>query len=164
MRDRAATLLCAWGSALALGACGGAGDPPAIPAPTTCPIASAVAQPTFAGHVLPALRASCGSGTTTCHGGTQGTAAGHVSYDPALSAAAVHGSLVGQVPASAPAGTLLVAPSDRAHSWLLTKVTQDAPGGGGGYGKRMPQGEAPLCAATLTTLESWIDQGAPLGP
>ncbi len=163
MRDRAATWLCAWGSALAFASCGG-GAPPAIPAPTTGPIATAVAHPTVAGPVLPALRASCGSGTTTCHGGTQGTAAGHVSYDPALTAAEVHASLVNQPPANAPAGYLLVAPGDRVHSWLLVKVTQDAPGGGGGYGKRMPQGEAPLCGATVSTLTSWIDDGAPLGP
>jgi hypothetical protein len=160
MWTRAANLLCA----LALAGCGGGAEAAPHPPPTTCPIAAAVAQPTFVTHVLPALRASCGSGTVTCHGGTQGITAGHVSYDPALAAPDVHASLVGQTPASAPAGYQLVAAGDRVHSWLLVKVTEDAPGGGGGYGKRMPQGEAPLCAATVNTLESWIDRGAPLGP
>ncbi|MBI5068951.1 MAG: hypothetical protein HZB56_11995 [Deltaproteobacteria bacterium] len=156
MSNRAATLL----GVLALAACGG-GDDALQAAPSTCPIPTAVAQPTFAGHILPRLlRQSCGAGTVTCHGGTQGTAAGHVSYDAALSDAAVHGSLVGRAPASAPAGYQLVAPGDRVHSWLLVKVE----GGQGAYGFPMPQGEPPLCAATLETLRSWIDRGAPLGP
>lgn len=160
MATRAVRLLCA----LALGGCGSGAEPPAAAPASTCPIASPVSRPTFAGHILPALRLSCGAGTVICHGGTQGFTNGHVSYDPALSPAAVHASLVGAAPSSAPAGYERVKAGDRAHSWLLAKVTEDAPGGGGGYGKRMPLGEPPLCAATVTALEGWIESGAPLGP
>ncbi len=156
MATRAATLLCA----LSLAACGSEAEPvPPPPPATTCPIAGAVAQPTFVVHILPALRQSCGaSGAFTCHGGT--TPPGHVSYDPSRPAAEVYASLVSAAPANAPAGYLLVAPADRARSWLLAKVE----GRNGAYGFPMPYGEPPLCAATLATLRSWIDSGAPLGP
>lgn len=156
MQTRAATIL--W--ALGLAGCGGATpEPPAGPPPTTCPIATAVAAPTFVTHVLPALRQSCGaSAPTGCHGGV--TPPGHVSYDPSRTAAEVHGSLVNAAPANAPAGYLLVAPGDRARSWLLAKVE----GTNGAYGFPMPSAEPPLCFATLETLRSWIDRGAPLGP
>lgn len=154
MWTRAATMLCALG----LAGCGDAKEQPA-PAADTCPIASAVAAPTFITHVLPALRQSCGAGAaSTCHGGT--TPPGHVSYDRLRAPADVYASLVDAPPANAPAGYKLVAPGDRAHSWLLVKVE----GGNGAYGFPMPLGEPPLCAATLETLRSWIDSGAPLGP
>jgi len=155
MRTRAATMLCALG----LAGCGDAKEPPPGPAASTCPIATAVAAPTFVTHVLPALRQSCGAqAASTCHGGT--TPPGHVSYDPSRAPADVHAGLVNAAPANAPAGYKLVAPADRAHSWLLAKVE----GTNGAYGFPMPLGEPPLCAATLETLRSWIDSGAPLGP
>jgi len=156
MGTRAATLL----TALALAGCGGgSADAPLPPPPTTCPIATAVAGPTFVGHVLPALRQSCGaSGAFTCHGGT--TPPGHVSYDPGRPAADVYASLVNAPPANAPIDYLLVAPRDQSRSWLLAKVE----GRNGAYGFPMPYGEPPLCAATLATLRNWIDGGAPIGP
>lgn len=157
MWTRAATILCALG----LAACGDAQEPPAPPPATTCPIATAVAAPTFVTHVLPALRQSCGAGNAiACHGGTQGTAPGKVSYDPSREPGDVYASLVNAPPANAPAGYLLVAPGDRANSWLLAKVE----GRNGASGFPMPLGEPPLCAATLETLRNWIDRGAPLGP
>lgn len=141
-------------------ACGGGpGSMAQQPPATTCPIPAAVAAPTFRTDILPALRQSCGaSSATSCHGGN--TPPGHVSYDVSRSAAEVYGALYGVAPASAPAGWLLVAPGDLAHSWIVEKVTKDQPGGTG-YGARMPYGAPDLCAPTLQTLESWIVAGAP---
>jgi hypothetical protein len=134
---------------------------------TTCPIPTAIATPSFAGDVLPALRSSCGAGSaSSCHGTP--SPAGHVSYAPGLSAAQVWSQLVGTAPASSPSsapggGTWQrVAPGDVAHSWLIEKVTKDDPGGvGQAYGNRMPLGLPDLCGATVQTLERWIELGAP---
>ena len=57
--------------------------------------------------------------------------------------------------------TCLVVPNDVPHSWIVEKVTQDAPGAPGNYGFRMPLGAPVLCADTVATLESWINRGAP---
>ena len=141
-------------------ACGGGGGtasaptPPA-PAPTTCPIAVAKANPSFSGDIVPALQNSCGSGATSCHGGTATT--GHLVFSG--TPAQVHAQLVNAVPANAPTGWLLVKPGDTAHSWVLEKVTRDQPGGSG-YGTRMPQAAPNLCQPTVDTLSAWISAGA----
>lgn len=143
----------------AAAACGG--SEAAAPV-TTCPIPAAVAAPTFSGHVLPALRASCGASAGTCHGAP--APVGHVAYGPALTATEVWSQLVGVAPSSAPAGAgwLRVAPGDPARSWLLEKVTRDDPGGAGAaYGNRMPYGLPNLCEPTVQTLRAWIVRGAP---
>ena len=143
---------------LLLCACGGGGGttaPAPPPPPTTCPIAVALATPSFSADIVPALQSSCGSSATSCHGGASPT--GHVSYSG--TAAQVHAQLVNVTPANAPAGWLLVKPGDLAHSWILEKVTKDQPGGTG-YGTRMPQGAPILCTPTVNTLSAWISAGA----
>lgn len=147
---------------LVLGCSGGGGGsaPPVVaaPAPSTCPIPTAKASPSFAGDLVPALQASCGSSATSCHGGASPT--GHVVFSG--SASQVYAQLVNVVPASAPAGAgwFRVKPNDPAHSWILEKVTKDQPGGSG-YGTRMPQGAPNLCQPTVDTLTAWINAGAP---
>jgi hypothetical protein len=126
----------------------------------------AVAAPTFARDVLPALRLSCGAGdAATCHGTP--SPIGKVSYAEGLSAAAVLAGLKeapANAPPTAPGGGawLRVAPGEPGRSWLLEKVTQDDPGGQGqAYGNRMPLQAPNLCAATVETLTAWIARGAP---
>jgi len=154
--------------ALLAAGCGGAAAPePPAPPVTTCPIPVAVAAPTFARDVLPALRQSCGAGdAATCHGTP--SPVGKVSYAPSLTAAAVLAGLKDAAPANAPAAApgggawLRVAPGEPARSWLLAKVTQDDPGGAGqAYGNRMPLQAPNLCDATVQTLTTWIALGAP---
>jgi hypothetical protein len=154
------SLLAAGALALTL-ACGGSGgtsagpaQPP--PAPTTCPITVAKASPSFSADLVPAIQGSCGSSTTTCHGGASPT--GHVSYSG--TAAQIHAELVNAAPANAPMGWVLVKPGDPAHSWIIEKVTKDQPGGSG-YGTRMPQAAPNLCQPTIDTLSAWISAGAP---
>lgn len=137
---------------------------------TTCPITAAPAaaggipNPTFAAHILPALQASCGSESTTCHGPPSGgslpkgkiewaTHAGRTADD-------VYDDVVNVPPAGAPAGFLLVKPNDLANSWVYYKVTRQ-PADQASYGDRMPTGTDPLCAPTIDTLAAWIQQGAP---
>jgi hypothetical protein len=72
----------------------------------------------------------------------------------------VHADLL-KPPANAPATfTALIAPLDVPHSWLVEKVTKDQPGGTG-YGARMPYAAPNLCDATVATIETWINLGAP---
>ncbi len=145
--------------AASCGGGGGQGGPAPLPA-TTCPISPAVAAPQFRRDILPALQASCGSLATSCHG-TPPT--GHISYATGMTRTAddVHADLL-KPPASAPASyPALVVPNDVPHSWIVEKVTQDAPGAPGNYGFRMPLGAPVLCADTVATLESWINRGAP---
>jgi hypothetical protein len=143
--------------ALALvAACGG------IPtSDRTCPIPAAIAAPTFAREILPALQQSCGSRTSTCHGGNAPT--GHIAWstDAPRTAPDVFADLTIPPPANAP-GTFahLVTPGDPAHSWLVEKITNDQPGGSG-YGARMPSGLPDVCPPTVTTITAWIEQGAP---
>ena len=141
-------------------ACGGGGSAttprPPPPPTTTCPITVAKASPSFSADLVPAIQSSCGSATTTCHGGASPT--GHVSYSG--TAAQIHAELVNGVPANAPAGWVLVKPGDPAHSWIIEKVSKDQPGGTG-YGTRMPQAAPNLCQPTIDTLSAWISAGAP---
>jgi len=150
-------------AALATAACGGKSEAPPPVIPSTCPIAVAVAQPTFTAHILPALQLSCGSATATCHG--TATPTGHVSFatDAVRTPAAVLADLL-VAPSAAPtrAGWLRVAPGDVAHSWIVEKITKDAPGGSTTYGARMPAGAPNVCAATVQAIEGWIARNAPL--
>src|SRR3954467_2899115 len=121
--------------ALALvAACGGgAGE-------TTCPIPAALAAPIFTRDILPALQVSCGSRTSTCHGGNAPT--GHVAYstDAPRTAQDVYDDMTRPPPANAPAAfPHRITPGDPLHSWLMEKITRDDPGGSG-YGARMPYG------------------------
>ncbi len=142
--------------------CGGGGSssptPAPTPAPTTCPIPVAKASPSFSTDLVPAIQSSCGAAATSCHGGQSPT--GHVLYSGTPSE--LHARLFNVVPANAPTGQgwVLVKPGDPARSWLLEKVTKDQPGGSG-YGTRMPQATPNLCQATVDTLTTWINAGAP---
>jgi hypothetical protein len=138
-----------------LAACGGAGA-----GETTCPIPSSVTRPTFTRDILPALQQSCGSRTSTCHGGNAPT--GHVAYstDAPRTPRDVYDDLTGPPPANAPVTfPHRVTPGDPAHSWLVEKITKDQPGGSG-YGARMPYALPDVCLPTVTTITAWIEQGA----
>jgi len=132
---------------------------------STCPIVAAPASPTFTMHVLPALQASCGRESTTCHGPPTGgeLPKGKIDFSTGggRTAADVHADLVNVEPANAPPGFFRVKPDDVALSWLVVKVSENRPGGDG-YGERMPLGLPNLCTATTDTLVAWIQQGAPL--
>jgi hypothetical protein len=119
------------------------------------------AAPSFKSDLLPALQASCGSRTYSCHGSPP-PPAGHVEYDTdnGRTADDVYLDLVGHPPANAPPGYFRIAAGDLAHSWLIEKITKDQPGGSG-YGARMPYGGANVCQTTVTTIQNWIAQGAP---
>jgi hypothetical protein len=136
--------------ALALvAACGGGG-----PAETTCPIPGAIANPTFTRDILPALQQSCGSRTSTCHGGNAPT--GHVAYstDSPRTARDVYDDLTVPPPANAPAGLPhRITPGDATRSWLLEKITKDQPGGSG-YGARMPYALPSWSTSTAATTGS----------
>ncbi len=117
---RVLPVLSALGSLALTLACGGGGGgaaatPVPTPAPSTCPITVAKTNPSFSADLVPALQSSCGSATTTCHGGASPT--GHISYSG--TAAQIHAALVNVTPASAPAGWVLVKPGDPAHSWII---------------------------------------------
>jgi hypothetical protein len=101
------------------------------------------------------FRASCGSGTASCHGAGQSL---RIVFDPAHTPATVYADVV-NVP-SPQSGALRVKPGDAAGSWIYVKVTQASPGGGG-YGTQMPQSLPPLCTGSVDTLRVWIDAGAP---
>jgi hypothetical protein len=115
---------------------------------------------TFSGDIHPFLLATCGSSTSTCHGGP--LASGHLDYSISGTRTVrdVYADLVNVPPANAPAGFMRVTPGDPGHSWVVSKVTQDQPGGAG-YGARMPLGRPDLCAATVDTIVAWITAGAP---
>lgn len=152
-----------------LQACGGGGggtsgtNPPA-----TCqdPLAGLPAAPHFSTDLLPLLQTTCGGGAATqsCHG-TLSVPAGKFSFHTdgvSRTALQVHADLVNVVPANAPAGQgwMRVKPGDPNRSWLVEKVSSDQPGGLG-YGARMPAGAPSLCSTSITTLRTWIQNGAP---
>lgn len=150
-----------------LAACGGGGGSTVTPA-TTCqdPLAGRPATSHFATDLLPVLQTTCGGGAATqsCHG-TLSVPAGKFSfYTDGVSRTAlqVHADLVNVVPANAPTGQgwMRVKPGDPSRSWLIEKVSTDQPGGLG-YGARMPAGAPSLCSASITTLRTWIQNGAP---
>ena len=142
---------------------------PESPVKTTCPIALGPAEqggfatPTFAAHILPALQASCGSESTTCHGppsfGVLPKGKIEWATHAGRTAADVYADVVDVAPAGAPPGYMLVKPDDLALSWVYFKVTQ-VPQDEESYGGRMPTGTDPLCDATIETLAAWITQGA----
>jgi hypothetical protein len=132
------------------------------PDPTVnCPIPVAPTTPSWAGNVYPVLHsATCGSATTSCHGGA--SAQGHLDYSG--TATEVRTLLLTQVPTINLAGWAVVKPGNSGLSWLYEKVhpvTGGQPGlaAGSPTGSQMPLGGS-LCQATTDTLQRWIDQGA----
>lgn len=149
--------------ALCLMACGGGGSSTSTSnssdpyAGTTCPITTPKTNPSFSVDVLPALQLSCGSNTSSCHGGT--SPAGRILF--AGSASSVYTQLRA-VTQSGPSW-YRVNPGNPDTSWLIEKVTKDNPGlsaFGQTYGTRMPQGAPNLCQPTIDTLRNWIANGA----
>lgn len=151
------SLLCA--------ACGGGGTGGPTPAPpvppSSCPIPTAKANPTWSGDIYPFIQASCGSAAVSCHGGP--SAVGRKDYS--LSASAVHSSLVGQ-PFTGIPGWEYIKAGDPTKSWLYEKVAPVVAGEpgtaatGSKIGSQMPLGGS-LCQPTTDTLRTWIQLGAP---
>ncbi len=110
--------------ALCLMACGGGGSSTSTSnssdpyAGTTCPITTPKTNPSFASDVLPALQLSCGSNTSSCHGGT--SPAGRILF--AGSASSVYTQLRA-VTQSGPSW-YRVNPGNPDTSWLIEKVTK----------------------------------------
>jgi hypothetical protein len=142
-----------------LTACGGAAEGTSSPA-STCPITTVPSHPTFSADIHPFLQSTCGSSTSTCHGGA--LASGHVDYStsPTRTVRDVYADLVGAPVANAPTGFLRVTAFDPGRSWIVSKVTQTQPGGAG-YGARMPLGRPDLCATTVDAIVAWVSAGAP---
>ncbi|HEY5961755.1 MAG TPA: c-type cytochrome domain-containing protein [Polyangiaceae bacterium] len=70
-------------------------------------------------------------------------------------ASGTYAALVGQ-PSTEITSRILVVPGDPAQSYLLEKLTSDAPSSG----SRMPYTASPLSADKITAIRSWIEQGA----
>jgi len=150
--------------AIALLACGANAGTDGPGALSTCPITSPPASPTFGATVYPALSASCGRASVSCHGPPSGgeLPKGHINFSTANGRTVddVYADLL-MAPVSAPDGYFIVDPGDPGNSWLVVKVTQDDPGGAGNaFGNRMPYSGANLCQATIDTIVAWISQGA----
>ena len=149
---------------LCLASCGGGGSSssastsPTDPyAGTTCPISTPKTTPSFSADILPALQLSCGSNTSSCHGGT--SPAGRIVFSGAAS------SVYSQLRAVTQSGPpwFRVNPGSPDTSWLIEKITKDNPGltaFGQTYGTRMPQGSPNVCQPTVDTLRAWITNGA----
>lgn len=136
---------------------GGYGDGGNPPAATTCPIPVAKTAPSFSADILPALQMSCGSATSSCHGGT--SPAGRIVFSGTPS------SVYSQLRAVTQSGPswFRVNPGNPDQSWLMEKITKDNPGltaFGQTYGSRMPLGAPVVCQATVDTLRAWIQAGA----
>lgn len=148
------------------GSCGGggsAGSGGGAPPPGTCqnPLPNPISNPRFATDLLPAIQATCGSASSSCHGAVT-IPNGHFSWATGggRTAQDVYNDVVNVPPSNAPAGYLRVKPGDIAHSWLIEKVSSDQPGGLG-YGARMPLQGQNLCTTTLDNLRTWVQNGAP---
>ncbi len=149
---------------MCLTACGGGGSSssastsPTDPyAGTTCPISVPKTAPSFSADILPALQLSCGSNTSSCHGGTN--PAGRILFSGTA------GSVYTQLRAVTQSGPswYRVNPGDPDRSWLMEKISKDNPGlaaFGQTYGTRMPQGAPVLCQPTIDTFRAWIANGA----
>lgn len=149
---------------LCLASCGGGGSSssastsPADPyAGSTCPISTTKMTPSFSADILPALQLSCGSNTSSCHGGTN--PAGRILFSGSAN------SVYTQLRAVTQSGPswYRVNPGDPNTSWLIEKISKDNPGlaaFGQTYGTRMPQGAPILCQPTIDTLRAWIANGA----
>ena len=142
---------------------GGSSSSGSNPPPAQCqdPLpASAAAR--FSTGLLPVLQVTCGSATSTCHGGVT-VPNGHFSFATVAPRTArnVYDDLVNVAPSNAPTGQgwMRVKPSDPAKSWIVEKVSSNQPGGLG-YGARMPFGGQNLCQASIDNLKTWIQNGA----
>lgn len=86
----------------------------------------------------------------------------HSASNPALGLDLVSPNLEARlvnVPASGCGEQTLVVAGNAAHSYLFTKLTQDAPP----CGDRMPLGAAPLSSAQVECLQTWVNGLVPTG-
>ncbi len=130
---------------------------------------SAAALPSGAGHVaferdvLPIFIASCSF--SACHGATGGTNNGVFLGSRASpnDAAAIRAALVDRPSSTAPSFAY-VTPFDPQASFLMRKLRGDFCGVDdcerGNCGERMPRGSPALDPKSLSTVETWITQGA----
>ena len=102
----------------------------------------------FAADVQPIFDQNCA--LAGCH------AAASASAGLVLAAGSAFDNIVG-VPSSQQPGTNRVASGDPDNSYLVRKIE----GAAGVSGGRMPLNRSPLSAAQITTIRTWIDQGAP---
>jgi len=156
-----------WALPIWMLSCGGSGGtpPPASVASANCPVPVAIANPSWKRDVYPAIQASCGTQSLSCHG----TDAPRISYN--LAASVLRGALVNKPsPVMTTPGWVYIQAGDdlsatHRRSWLYEKVdplVADGPGQavtGSAIGGRMPAGSS-LCQPTIETLKAWIQQGA----
>ena len=145
------------GAALSCGG-GGGGTPP-----TPTPAPSATFPPgtvSFRSQVYPIMQANCT--TAGCH--VPASQGGIAPVDYSGGAAATYALLVNK-PASGYANALRVKPNDSGNSVLYAKISSDNPTLASGQSVkgdgRMPLNAAPLSAADIATIKTWIDQGVP---
>ncbi len=103
----------------------------------------------FTNEVQPIFTANCAS----CHVG--GGSSGGLQLDAAVS----YGNLVNKPSSELPTMDR-IEPNDPANSYLLHKL-KGTQGTVSGSGTQMPQGRPPLTTAQISTIETWISQGAP---
>lgn len=106
----------------------------------------------FEMDVWPILEANCLGGPGSCHD----PGSGGLSF-PAGNPGAAYGNLVGV--ASTQSGLDRVAAGDALGSYLFAKIT-GTQGDVGGSGSQMPLGAGPLSGGDITTIETWINDGA----
>ncbi|MEX1364793.1 MAG: hypothetical protein AB1Z98_16825 [Nannocystaceae bacterium] len=106
----------------------------------------------FEMDVWPILEANCLGGPGSCHD----PGAGGLSF-PAGNPGAAYGNLVGV--ASTQSGLDRVAAGDALSSYLFAKIT-GTQGDVGGSGSQMPLGAGALSGGDITTIETWINDGA----
>lgn len=136
----------------------------APPEPTAASSALTLEDPvSFRKHVLPIFAASCTFGS--CHGsksaGNNGIYLG--SRGSVTDAASIRAALLETGPAAAPS-LRYVTPSNHERSYLWVKLTGrfcDVPEcADGKCGQAMPRGGDTLEPTGMTTVRSWIEQGA----
>jgi hypothetical protein len=121
----------------------------------------------FEDDVMPIFAAHCSS--TSCHGSLSTPDAdlylGNASGNDTSVASEVYAELSNWDAYNAP-GMVRVDPGDPENSWLMVKLDGDMgcpqaqPFCAGSCGQRMPRGEPALTEGELTTIRSWIANGA----
>ena len=100
---------------------------------------------TLSGDVQPIFDSRCAS--QQCHGAEEDA-------DLRLTSGDSHGELV-NVPSIQVPSLMRVLPSEPDSSYLVLKIGDSPP-----QGNRMPIGQAPLTTTDVSTIRSWIDNGA----
>ncbi|MEQ9499073.1 MAG: c-type cytochrome domain-containing protein [Deltaproteobacteria bacterium] len=127
-----------------------AGPRDAGPRDAGCPVPpqlSAIQTAIFGRQQQPACNQS------TCHGAS---AQAGIRLDTPL--AELHATLLGPTVAGQAPEPNIVVPGEPENSRLMTIISNEVPGGGGG---RMPPANPPLDACSIETIRVWIENGAP---